>query len=629
MPNKAINKRTSLGGMPSKVQDKKKEKKNTKKLSPANPKNCPCGQHDPDSWVLSCTNCTQEWHSNCSNLKGITKPFVEQLIDWMCPFCFSPPGVEARNNTQTDSLILRISNLSDDNASLTKQITSLEDKLTSLIADTDRISSSYNQIAERVVALSEISTGLTHLNLQQDKTNSTLKALSVKLESISTTATPQPEHVAMPPPCPEHLVFEPPAVPSGMVPATIINDFINEQVTQPIVDFLTATEFNDENGHSVKSFGHPYSYVGSKATTSPPTIPEALQPLVESINKMQADEFYKIYPELKKKGAAPVINSCLVNRYVGQESFLPEHSDNEITIHPESSIFTITVGESCEILFAEKSSKTDSLKLDCSHRSMYRMTRRSQDFFSHRIEKGSVKKGVRYSLTFRSVSWKNRNSTCIVGDSNTGRLAFGTGKLNSFGELMPGQRFWAATMEDIKPEWCCGYNNIVVSCGINNLKKNDVRSQEDIDRLFLQYKLKINEIRQFNSSINIFIVPILPTKSNELNKKALYFNSRIFRDLDQPGLGVSHVRGLDDFLDRNMLLSERLSKKLDNHGRLDLLHLNEVGVKRFAAIIKKAIFNRLNRGAEKRRRTRTPSRTQNEPTSSQVASLSSPDGCQV
>ena len=54
---------------------------------------------------------------------------------------------------------------------------------------------------------------------------------------------------------------------------------------------------------------------------------------------------------------------------------------------------------------------------------------RTIDFFSHRIERGSVEKGVQYSLTFRSVSWKNRNSTCIIGDSNTGHLAFATKRL--------------------------------------------------------------------------------------------------------------------------------------------------------------------------------------------------------
>ena len=111
----------------------------------------------------------------------------------------------------------------------------------------------------------------------------------------------------------------------------------------------------------------------------------------------------------------------------------------------------------------------------------------------------------------------------------------------------------------------------------------------------------------------------MPTKNHEFNRRALYFNSLIFRDLEQAGLGVTRVVGLDDFVDDNGLLSERVSKRYDRFGRLDMLHLNESGSRQFAMMIKKAVFTRLNRGADKRRRS----------TQFNAASLPGQDGCQV
>ncbi|KAL5257834.1 hypothetical protein ACHWQZ_G012691 [Mnemiopsis leidyi] len=129
--------------------------------------------------------------------------------------------------------------------------------------------------------------------------------------------------------------------------------------------------------------------------------------------------------------------------------------------------------------------------------SLYWMTRKSQEFFTHRIDKGSIEQGTRYSLTFRCVNWKNRNSTAIIGDSNTGMLHFGTNKYKSFGELMPGQKFWAPLVEDINPETCCGYNNVVIQCGINNLKQDCMSNRENIDKLYQATQRSRQEEEEF------------------------------------------------------------------------------------------------------------------------------------
>ena len=66
------------------------------------------------------------------------------------------------------------------------------------------------------------------------------------------------------------------------------------------------------------------------------------------------------------------------------------------------------------------------------------MTRKSQEIYDHRIDQGSVANGIRFSLTFRSISRLNRNATCIVGDSNTAGLKFGSDPKHSFGKSLPG-----------------------------------------------------------------------------------------------------------------------------------------------------------------------------------------------
>ena len=106
---------------------------------------------------------------------------------------------------------------------------------------------------------------------------------------------------------------------------------------------------------------------------------------------------------------------------------------------------------------------------ECTPRSVYSMTRRSQNFFKHCIDPGSIAEGVRYSLAFRSVSGLNRNTTCIIGDSNTRGLKFGTNHRRTFGKLLPGKQFLAPTISDIDPYVACGYSNVVVMWGINDI----------------------------------------------------------------------------------------------------------------------------------------------------------------
>ena len=283
----------------------------------------------------------------------------------------------------------------------------------------------------------------------------------------------------------------------------------------------------------------------------------------------------------------------LVNKFNGPESQLNEHSDDEYNIHPESTIYTISIGDPRTITFRELSSgKTFEHTPD--NGSIYTMTRKSQRYFKHQICRDEQFTGTRYSLTFRVLNWRNWNSTCIVGDSNTGHLTFGT-EAGTFGAATPGQKFFAPTIEKINPHNCVGYNNIVIMRGINNIKVNSVRNQNDIRNIYNLLKGKIENISKLNRKAKIFICPIIPTKLQELNKKALFFNSLIFDDLVMCNYGVSVVHGFNEFVDpADGLLSRDLSRPHMN----DMLHLNLKGTKTLAKKIKDSIFQRKKTGSK-------------------------------
>ena len=350
--------------------------------------------------------------------------------------------------------------------------------------------------------------------------------------------------------------------------------------------------------------------------------------LLKRINSLQSEIYGSLYSS-QRNLTAPVINSCLINRYVGPESYLPRHSDRESSIHPESSIFTISLGQGCDIKFTERASGTESAH-SCSDRSLYIMSRRSQEIFDHEMEKGSVSDGTRYSLTFRCLSWANKNSTCLIGDSNTRFLKFGSSKRGTFGEQMPGQKFWAPKIEEIDPVSCMGYSNVVLLCGINNIKESHIRSEKDVADCYDKLKSKIKQIKMLNPSVNaVFVCQLLPTKDFTLNRKVNDFNKLLHFDLFPTCRYVEYVGGFEQFVCNHGLAAE-LSLHLDRHGRLDMLHLNRAGARILAGLIKQSIFLRLHNGVDRRRHTsRVNGRSYSNVVETRLHHSGLADGCQV
>ena len=281
--------------------------------------------------------------------------------------------------------------------------------------------------------------------------------------------------------------------------------------------------------------------------------------------------------------------SCLINKLSGSTSSIAEHSDDEATIAPDSDIYTIALGDPCTIKYKERATG-NVFEHYCEDRSLYVMSRRSQEFFTHTILPGQIN-GVRYSLTFRCVNWRHRNSTIVLGDSNTGELKFGDSK-GTFGRATPGKKSWAPIIDDIKPMETIGYSNIVTMCGINDIRHSHISSKSDVHKVYSSFRVKIEQICHVNPKAKVFVCPLLPTRLVQVNRKVSYFNSLLFNDLLSTNFSVSIVPGFRDFADQLGLLADKHCRRQG-----DALHLNRYGVHILGSKIKTAIFDRKKRPA--------------------------------
>ena len=501
-------------------------------------KRCPCGMSSGGkAWILKCSSCTQMWHNSCANLKGnIPKTTIDQLDHWLCPWCFVSPYTAPKthksvknsntltNIVSTDSLVSQIETtikecIKPQNCEMLVSIQSSLDQLSQEIKE-------YSQKADAPVSIEP------------------LKPLDQKkVESIK--PEPTPKENAEPP---FHCHQE---------------NFISDEESQALKSFLETQSFIQEGSRKVATYGTTYKYMGAKST-NPKPVPAALQPLIDKVN------FSKDY----------AINQILVNKFDGPDASLPKHSDNEFDINPLSEIVTVSIGDPANIMFSEKHGD-EKTELAVRHRSMYTMTRSSQNIYDHQIVP-NPENTLRYSITMRCVHWTYLNSLYAVGDSNFGHIKFGEGK-GTIGKSTPGKKEFAACVEDVIPEKTISYKNIVTMCGTNNLKVENANVRE----IYQKYKGKLEEIRKLSPRSNIFVCPVLPSRDHVINEKVFEFNRFLFDDLVHSGLRINLVRGLNVFLDKNYLLK---SIYHDRRTDSDVLHINNSGYCALVKCIKTALF---------------------------------------
>lgn len=295
-------------------------------------------------------------------------------------------------------------------------------------------------------------------------------------------------------------------------------NFLGDELGDELTKFLKTVDYAEINGRSVASYGEECHYTGQPGNNIK-EIPQSIEKVIDLIHQ-----------EFKQFTSAPTINQVIINRYRDGSSCLPKHSDNEPEIKPDSQIFTVSLGSTRSLVFRDEHTNSDAegrdKSLEVSAGSIYIMSQPSQFFWSHRMEAAEdTDLPERISLTFRTVGSNYKNSTAIIGDSNTKHLRFSSGKAKekgTFGYLLPGKRVEAFHIRSINPEDCIGYQNVILHCGINDIRNrspgrlhNDP-DPEDINAHFENMKKKVQDIKALCPRIAIFLSPrYSPYKVNQ------------------------------------------------------------------------------------------------------------------
>lgn len=94
-------------------------------------------------------------------------------------------------------------------------------------------------------------------------------------------------------------------------------------------------------------------------------------------------------------------NGILVNRYIGGDNYISDHSDNEKTLD-ESGVIAISQGVVRKFRIREKETKKKVIDVPTTSYSVIQMGGDFQKEFTHGIPVEKKVTGVRYSFTFRT-----------------------------------------------------------------------------------------------------------------------------------------------------------------------------------------------------------------------------------
>ena len=553
---------------------------------------CPCESSDLLSYKIRCSSCKQHWHTPCANLS--CSSFEEKMIlelqkTWHCPWCHVTPFIRPSGHPsfKNESVILgtvvseAVSTKISEDMQIAHALSSqcIKETIAKAIKDTmEPITASFNEQAKRIEELTKPG------------------------PPISPSRAPGKHHRS-------HVE----EIRERNNPTKFIEhheeNFIGEELSDELTEFLKTVKYAEVNGRSVASYGsEEYSYTGQPKNN----VKDIPKPITKVIELLQQ--------EFKQFTSAGTINQVILNRYKDGLSFMPKHSDNEPEIKPDSQIFTVSLGCTRSIVFRDESTTPSTedreKELEVSEGSIYIMSQPSQSFWSHRMEVTEEEDlPERVSLTFRTVGGNYKNSTVIIGDSNTKHLRFSTGKAKekgTFGYTLPGKRVEAFHLRSINPEDCIGYQNVVLHCGINDIRNRSPGRLEndpdpaDVGAHFDILQRKVLDIKALCPKIAIFVSPILPTKSTNLNLRVVEFNEHLSEFLmnNRSGEGVRSF-------DFNPLADWKTGVLREDYGvydtesncynRKDSLHLGKNGIRLLAKTLRDGVLKRKVTSASYRR----------------------------
>ena len=288
-----------------------------------------------------------------------------------------------------------------------------------------------------------------------------------------------------------------------------------------------------------------------------------------------------------------MLNFVEVSKFHGPDAITTASERPEVTTSPASDIFTVSPGDSCSVNFKDSCCDKEH-SLNISDNCLCSMSLKSQHYWSHKIEHPVLSEtSVRYSIVFKSMRRNNKNSTLIIGDSNTHKIYFDheKGKRSDLGKEIFGRRLTAFTIEDINPNDAIGFQNIVGQVGLNNMKDQYALADGsvDVEGAFVKWSEKLLLIKQLCAYSRIIVVPIPPTKIRTINNRAKKFNALLFSCMNKFWLELGFGGFLDD---HNDLLDNNYGRYYEvERGRKNGIHFGRLGISKLALMIREAIIS--------------------------------------
>ena len=543
----------------------------------ASKSDCPCrSTSEGKEWKFKCTRCLQHWHASCCNLKGANKiqhdtPLEASLnvilSEWLCPWCFDTsfprPG---------SSMSAKMDNTLKSSVDYSQNIQAISDAISNAVGN-----------SMPTVEITSLETRL--------------KKLSQEIHEFQQSRTPSEAPPAAVIPLPK--CTEPPVCDYQV---NVLSADILKEVTEFLMESQASNKFTQKNGRQVLKFGEDYSYTGDSDPPLSPTIPTPLASAIDAVTS--------------KCRLTHKPNSILINYYPPSvdsttSSKLPFHSDDESEIISNSEIVTISIGDVRKVCFKCIHETGNEASTEYVHsvspesNSVYVMTRSSQAWYHHGIDEtgpaddqSPVQTG-RFSITLRTVSKQFSRSCIIMGDSNTKPIKFGVGT-GTLGQSFPGERVKANKVSVIDPKLCIGYSNVILVCGTNDLRVENVQSPGDIHQLVDILHLKIQQIQKLCPKAKIFVTAVLPSRLPKMNNNIMTFNSLVDEMLYSSFNQTVWHLGVGHFLDSKGLLAMKLTRKGDE------IHLGELGICKFVRCLKQWVYVRERQERVRQRKATRP-----------------------
>jgi hypothetical protein len=230
--------------------------------------------------------------------------------------------------------------------------------------------------------------------------------------------------------------------------------------------------------------------------------------------------------------------------------------------------------------------KSQEKELPLEDSSILITSRYAQDYWKHGINPEDSQL-QRVSFTFRHIAPHFLNSTKVLGDSNSSKICFGTGR-GTLGAWVPGKREKVGHIEALPEAIEIGaYRNLIIHTGVNSINANFNRKSN----AFLLHVLetKCREYLNVYPKLKIHISLLLPTRLRSLNHQVDLFN----RGILEMCFNLQNVNVIDNSMFGTVLSDElgRWNIRDQRPFTTDVLHLGKKGIRMLATNFKSSVLN--------------------------------------